>query len=319
MTADLAAPRSHRPPQVEPVPFGPGSLLWDLAGDRRSHLVFLMPTLMQTMHPAIGDALARMPVALTDPWGRLTRSVDSIQLWIYGGEESIREGRRLIELHKPVKGRDIDGRDHSALRPDLWAWVPLSGYPAFLTFCRAFGTPLTPDQERVLYDEIRNLARILGVREQHIPPTVEAYWAYYDDMVTNRLVDHPHVHAVLDGAADPQAPPGTPRVLRPVWRAVAPQLGRRAVWLTYGTFPPEVRDILGIRWTARDERLFRLAGQGIRLAARLTPEFLRYPRMPLLARRLARAEAAGRPTDTLRAQLEEQIALKHGRHTTSVA
>jgi uncharacterized protein (DUF2236 family) len=49
-----SAARSRQ--RVEPVPFGPGSLLWDLAGDRRSTLVFLVPTLMQAMH---GDSVWR--------------------------------------------------------------------------------------------------------------------------------------------------------------------------------------------------------------------------------------------------------------------
>ncbi|MFC4943358.1 oxygenase MpaB family protein [Pseudonocardia sp. GCM10023141] len=305
-------------PQVEPVPFAPGSLLWDLAGEHRGMLVFLMPTLMQAMHPIIGDALSRMPVVLTDPYGRRERSVDSIHLWIYGGAEAVAEGRRLIELHKPVKGRGPDGRDHSALMPEVWSWVPLSAYPAFLMQCEVFGDPLDAADRVRLYAEVQNLARILGVREQHIPPTVEDFWVYYDEMVSTRLVDHPFVHEVLDQLTRVGPPPELPAVLHPLWRAVIPLVGAASRFTVHGTFPPEVRAILGIDWTPRDERLFRLLGQAVRYAVRLSPEWLRYPATPRLARRLARAEAGGRPTAALRRRLAQRVGVLHGRHTTSL-
>jgi uncharacterized protein (DUF2236 family) len=314
--------RPERPatgrPRVAAEPFGPGSLLWDLAGDHRVNLVFLMPTLMQAMHPVIGDALRRIPVTTTDPWGRRTRSLDSIQLWVYGGPAALAEGRRLLDLHKPVRGRDTDGRDRSALSPDLWAWVVLSGYPGFLTQCRVFGEPLGPAGERRLYAEMQNLARILGVRERHIPPTVAEFWDYYAEMVGTRLTDHPHVHRVLAVARRPMPPPGLPGPLAPLWRALAPAIGRPAVWLVHGTFPPEVRRILGVPWSDRDERLFRLTGQVIRRVAKITPEPLRYARLARQARGLARARAAGRPADRWERRLARTEAAMQARQTRSV-
>jgi uncharacterized protein (DUF2236 family) len=309
---------SSRCPQVEPRPFGPGDLLWDLAGEYRTHLVFLMPTLMQTMHPIIGDALARMPVAINDPYGRFERSTDSIHLWVYGGEAANEERRRLIELHTAVKGRDVDGREYSALKPDIWAWVPLSAYPAFLTLCRVFGEPLSDSDVQRLYAEVQNLARILGVREQHIPPTTEAYWDYYHDMVHNRLVNHPYVHAVLRKGRRLSPPPGLPRLLLPLWTLIRPGLGAAAMWLTHGTFPPEMRAILEIHWSARDERMFLAVGQVIRRLAQVAPERLRYPVMPRLARAIARAEAAGQPTAALRDRLDSHLALVASRNTKSL-
>jgi uncharacterized protein (DUF2236 family) len=316
----MAAPTSSaaRSRPAEPVPFGPGSLLWDLTGDRRSTLVFLMPTLMQAMHPVIGDALTGRPVAITDPWGRLTRSLDSIHLWIYGGDEAIAEARRLIELHKPVRGRDTSGRERSALSPEVWAWVVLSGYPAYLTLCEVFGEPLSPPDRQRLYGEIRNLARVLGVSDRHIPPTTEDFWAYYHAMIATRLVDHPYVHRVLAAGRTIPAPPGLPRAVHPLWHAAWPPLGRLGVWITHGTFPPEVRDILGIAWSDRDQQAFHLLGQAVRYAFRYAPEAVRYPATPRLARRLARARATGQPTAALRSQLAARIAHLHARNTKTL-
>lgn len=301
--------------QVAPRSFGPGDLLWDLAGEFRSNLVFLMPTLMQTMHPAIGDALSRRPVATADPFGRRERSVDSIHLWVYGGRAAHAERRRLIELHAGVRGRDAAGREQSALKPELWAWVPLSAYPAFLTQCRVFGEPLSAADEQRLYSEVQNLARILGVREQHIPATTEAYWDYYRDMVQHRLVNHPYVHDVLRRGRHLPSPPGLPAALMPAWTLTRPAIGAAAMWLTHGTFPPEVREILGIGWSRRDERLFLAVGQVIRGVARIIPERWRYPRMPRLARAIARAELAGLPVAELQHQLDRHLALIASRNT----
>jgi len=310
--------RSSRCPQVEPRPFGPGDLLWDLAGDYRTYLVFLTPTLMQTMHPIIGDALARMPVAIDDPYGRFERSTDSIHLWVYGGEAANQERRRLIELHTAVKGRDVDGREYSALKPEVWAWVPLSGYLAFLTLCRVFGQPLSQVDTERLYDEFKNLARILGVREQYIPATTEAYWDYHHDMVENRLVNHPHVHNVLRRGRRLPPPPFLPRALAPLWALIRPGLGTVTTWLTHGTFPPEMRAILEIHWTAGDERMFLAVGQLIRRLVQIAPERLRYPVMPRLARAIARAGAAGRPTAALQDKLNRHLALVESRNTKSL-
>jgi uncharacterized protein (DUF2236 family) len=318
MTGSPESSQVGRGRRAAAEPFGPGSLLWELTGDHRGNLVLLTPALMQVMHPVIGDALSRMPVATTDPWGRRTRSLDSIRLWVYGGPGALAEGRRLAELHRPVRGRDTDGRDYSALNPEVWAWVVLSAYPGFLTQCRVFGEPLGPAGERRLYAEMQNLARILGVRERHIPSTVPDFWAYYDAMVATRLVNHPYVHQVLAVTRRPPPPPGLPGPLVPLWRALAPALGEPAVWLVHGTLPPEVRGILGVAWSPLDERVFRLVGQAVRHAARLSPERLRYAQMPRLARELARATASGRPEARCRRQLARCEARMRARQTRTL-
>jgi uncharacterized protein (DUF2236 family) len=312
-------PTGARRARVEPVPFGPGSLVWELAGDRRGNLVLAMPLLMQAMHPVINDALKRHSVALTDPYGRRTRSIDSIHLWIYGGQSGLAEGRRLIELHKPVKGKDTNGRDYSALSPQPWAWVPLSAYPAFLTQCRLFGEPLDQAGQERLYAEIQNLCRIFGVRERHIPPTVPAFWDYYEAMVATRLADDSYIHQILDLIAVPPPPPWLPAPMQPLWHAATALPGRGQAWITRGVFPPQIRAILGLTWTARDERRLCLLGQFIRLTARLAPERVRYAPMPLHARRLARAQARGRRTAGHERRLAAWETRIRARQTSSLA
>src|SRR3954447_13571437 len=111
---------------MEPQPLGPGSMLWDGTGDHRMLLVLGGALVMQVMHPQIGAAVGHQSVYRTDPWGRLTRSLTSLQLWVYGGPEAIKEGRRLRELNKPISGVDDQGRRSPALSPEPYAWVFLS-------------------------------------------------------------------------------------------------------------------------------------------------------------------------------------------------
>ncbi|MGW4402828.1 oxygenase MpaB family protein [Nonomuraea sp. NPDC004702] len=67
-------------------PFGPGSMHWDTAGEYRNLLVAGSALVLQTMHPAVGAAVAEHSTYKDDPWGRLNRTLASVQKWVYGGE-----------------------------------------------------------------------------------------------------------------------------------------------------------------------------------------------------------------------------------------
>ena len=59
-----------------------------------------------------------------------------------------------------------------------------------------------------------------------------------------------------------------------------PQNQKLFMWLTTGFYDEPIREILGLEWTDKDERRFRLVGQGINLVMhKLLPKrALRHPR-----------------------------------------
>ncbi|GAB2936527.1 oxygenase MpaB family protein [Nonomuraea fastidiosa] len=145
---------------MDVVPFGPGSMHWDTAGEYRNLLVAGSALVLQIMHPAVGAAVAEHSTYRQDPWGRLQRTLISVQKWVYGGAEGPAEGRRLRRLHAPIGGVDARGRRYHALNGEAWAWVHLTLFERFIALNRYFGTPYTEEQQRRFYEESRQLAAI---------------------------------------------------------------------------------------------------------------------------------------------------------------
>ncbi|MEU6730682.1 oxygenase MpaB family protein [Nonomuraea wenchangensis] len=272
-------------------PFGPGSMHWETAGEYRNLLVAGSALVLQTMHPAVGAAVAEHSTYKSDPWGRLNRTLESVQTWVYGGAAGPAEGRRLRELHRTISGVDEHGRPYHALNAEAWAWVHLTLFERFVALNRHFGTPLTGAEQRRLYEESRQLGRMLRVPERELPADLDDYWRYFDRMVAERLEPHPTALDVLSAMRGTPAPPGLPAPLRRLWTPVGAGAGEFSHFVTVGTLPPAVRDKLGLRWTVRDERRLRRVGQAVAALTPRLPERLRYMPIAYRARRAARAAA----------------------------
>ncbi|MET9385867.1 oxygenase MpaB family protein [Streptomyces sp. NPDC002928] len=275
---------------AEAVPLAPGSLLWDITGDIR--ILFSLPAAMvlQVAHPAVGAGVDDHSVFRTDPWGRLERSLTSLQLWVYGGDRALEEGRRLRKLHQAISGTDAHGRPYHALTPAHYAWVHATAYPIFLRTARYLSHPL---DERRLYDELLQLGDVLGITRHDMPKTPEEYWPYFDRMVRGELELTVVVAELLDPRRPIPPPPGAHALLRRIWPVLCPPLAHLHVFVTTGLLPPTVRDRLGLPWTACDERRLRHLCAAVRTLLPLLPERLRYLPLAREARRAARH--AGRP------------------------
>lgn len=270
-------------------PFGPGSLLWEMMGDQRFLLVFPGALVMQVMHPAIGSAVGEFSMYRTDPWGRAVRSIDSVMLWVYGGGAALAEGRRLRKLHKPIKGIDNHGAPYQANAAEPFGWVHATGYERLVTFARLFATPLSITEQDRLYDEHLQLGAILQIPAAQMPGSRTAYWEYFDTMVRTRLEDHPTAQDVLATMQqNVLPPPAIPAPLRRLWPPVGHSAGRFGHWLTVATFPPEIRDLLGLEWSATDQRRLDRFAAAVRTIAPRLPDRVRYHPYAHGARRLHR-------------------------------
>ncbi|MFJ3670418.1 oxygenase MpaB family protein [Streptomyces sp. NPDC090106] len=270
-----------------PEPFAPGSILWDIAGDVRLLLSLPAALVLQVAHPAVGAGVDDHSVFRTDPWGRAQRSLGSLQLWVYGGEQAREEGLRLRQLHKGISGIDTRGRSYHALAPAYYAWVHATAYPGFLRAARYLSDPLDDAEERRLYDELLRLGDILGINRRDMPRTPEEFWPYFDTMVSEELEPTVVVRELLDPRRRIALPPGAPALLRLLWPVLRPPLGRLHVFVTIGLLPPVARAWLGLPWTRRDERRLRRFGAVVRTLVPLLPERLRYLPLAYRARRAA--------------------------------
>lgn len=121
---------SQRAGPPEPVPFQPGSLLWDTIGLRTSVLAANSAFILQVMHPSIGTVVDQRSRSRVDPVGRAARSFASVQTWVYGGQAVIEEDLRLREMHKPLSAVDEEERPRCCVRSRCRPAGRAAGWPA---------------------------------------------------------------------------------------------------------------------------------------------------------------------------------------------
>ncbi|MFJ5810520.1 oxygenase MpaB family protein [Streptomyces sp. NPDC093093] len=289
--ASPAGPTADRRPDPEPP--APGGVLWTIAGDVRALLMLPAAFTMQVAHPAIGAGVDQYSVFRTDPWGRGERSLRSVQLWVYGGDEAAAEGRRVRRLHKEIQGTDTRGRRYHSLDPTCYSWVHATGFPVYLYAGRYLLRRFTPAQERQLYREWLQVGRILGIHDRDMPQTIEEYWVYYHRMLAEEIESTPVARELV--ATDvplPRPEGGSPAVrllLRLTWPVLRAVFLRFRAFVTAGYMPPEARAAVGLEWTPAQERRLRRFSTAVRLLVPLLPERLRY--LPLAREARARRRA----------------------------
>lgn len=270
--------------QVELVP--PDSLMGRLAGQWTYLPMNGAAFMMQGMHPVIGDVTQRYSVALTDPAGRAVRSLDSVQQWVFGGQEAIAEGNRLRRLHQPLQMTDAEGKHISALNPEAYAWVIATAYATTVTAAPLLlGRPFTEDELDELWRDTLRVAQIVQVPMNHFPATREEYADYFKKMVSERLVAHPYIMEILGEMRRGQVPPSLPAPVRWGLRKALGPMFRATYLTTIGVMEPEVRDILGVSWTPQDQRKLERTWRVIRAAYRVLPERITYTPLAYHARR----------------------------------
>ncbi|MGW1010736.1 oxygenase MpaB family protein [Streptomyces termitum] len=276
----------------EPLPPPVGGVLWSVAGDVRALLMLPAALTMQVAHPAIGAGVDEHSVFRTDPWGRGERSLRSVQLWVYGGDEAAAEGRRLRRLHRDIQGTDAHGRRYHALTPAYYAWVHATGYPVYRHGLALLHRPLTDAQDRRLYAEWLQVGRILGIHDRDMPQTVEEFWPYYRKVLAEELEANAVVRELIDPDAPVPAPDRGPLLLRlalrPLWPLLRRPFQEARAFLTTGLMPPDARAALGLEWTPEQERRLRRLARALRLVVPVLPERLRYLPLAREARKAAR-------------------------------
>jgi uncharacterized protein (DUF2236 family) len=243
--------------ELREVLVGPDSVSWSVASDIRLYAVMLYPLLLQVAHPTVDAGVRDYSDFEQRPWDRLLRSLDWVNLLVYGGDHAALAGRRLRAIHKGFRGTREDGRRYYALEPEAYAWVHATLLESYVTGHAHFGRPMTDERLERFYDEYRTLGRLAGVREGDLPDDWASFHAYFDDVCERRLVRTPSVDRVLRSVSHPASPPPLPRW---AWRvaSIPPQ---RLLWLGgIGLMPASLRERLGIPWSARDERAFQRLG-----------------------------------------------------------
>jgi uncharacterized protein (DUF2236 family) len=253
----------------------PGSVTWRIAGDGRLLAGAGYALLLQVAHPVVGAGVAQHSDYRNDPWGRLWRTLDYVNLTIFGGPEAAAEiGRRTREMHKRIKGVRPDGERYHALEPEAFAWVHATLAHSILRSHELFGVrPSAWERER-FYADWRRVGRLIGVRERDLPAGLGAFNRYFDAMVDDVLVDNETVHGVLETLVKP-ARPDVPLLPEGAWKVLRVPAARGGLIVTSGMLGPKLRARFGLPWTRSDAVQFNAIAAASRASGPVLPRRLR--------------------------------------------
>ncbi|MGV9415664.1 oxygenase MpaB family protein [Nocardia sp. NPDC003693] len=281
--------------------FTPGTRMWEDTGLITFSLTAGSAFLLQTMEPSIAAVVDEHSSFRTDALGRAARSVASVMMWIYGGEEALAEAERLRSMHATLNSTDDRGRKHQALASGPWAWVLHTAVHAFVEGNKYFSdNKLTAAEKESYYREVVQLMRNFSVAPKEIPATYAEWEPWFYDQVENHLEATNVAYDYLRVIRTLAPPKQVPAVLHPLWNVAATPLGKMQYFFTVGTTPENVRAKLGLTWTESDERKLRALGWVIGRTIPHLPERVRYFPIAYEARRVERDRARLRKMINLR-------------------
>lgn len=261
--------------QAKALTLGPESASWRYTSDIRGFFGAGYALLLQTAHPTISAGVRDHSNYKNEPWQRLFRTLDYVNLTIYGGEDAVEVTRRLREMHKRIKGTNPDGTKYHALEPEAYAWVQATLVRAVIDVNERFVGTMTPAEHEQVYQEWLGLARLLGVRQGDLPERYADFGAYFDRMVEQKLTLTESAVDVLDSLRRPARPWFLPRWTEWLWRVLIMPAAYVLTLTTTGMLPPVVRARLGLKWTPGKERQFRAIGAMSRALTPVLPRRLK--------------------------------------------
>ena len=279
---------------VDGLPLGPTSLTWRLFADKRMALLGPRAAVLQNMLPALGQGVQDHSVWFAETLARLERSIPPIFETVYGADP-VATGHRVRDFHADIKGtlpETLGGGRYSALNPETYYWAHATFMEHMVTAADTFIRPLSlAEKDQVVAESVTWFARY-GVSARSVPRTWTEFEAYWDRMLSERLVRH-RTAAYGVGYAT-KGWPRPDRVPRPLWWLVRRPLDAVSSLLTIGGLPAPAREVLGLPWSEARERRYRRLARAVR---GLDPLLRRLPRSvthhPIAARAFAR-ETGGR-------------------------
>jgi len=202
--------------------------------------------LLQVAHPLVAVGVADHSDYHRDLWQRLARTLRALYLIAFGTrEEAERAGAAVQAVHAHVHGRTAlplgpfpAGTQYSAKDPELQLWVHATLVYASLSIYQRSERQLSPAEQERYYGEMALVAQLFGTPAEVIPPTLAAFWDYFDAQVASPVITVTPIAAEIAGVILDAPLPRALRLFAPAHRlATAAQL------------PPRLRDEYGLRWT----------------------------------------------------------------------
>jgi uncharacterized protein (DUF2236 family) len=275
----------------------PSSTTLRIAGDGRLMAGAGYALMLQVAHPVVSAGVAEHSNFQQDPYGRLIRTLDYVNVSVFGGDAAAAAmGSRTREMHKRIKGVMPDGSHYHSLEPGPFAWVHATLVHSILKVSSRFGTRPTEWERETVYQDWREIGEHIGVRPRDLPETYRDFIAYVRQMEREALFPTESVQTVLRTMKSP-IPPELPYLGDGTWRVARWPAARVLRLTTLGLLGPVVRQRLGLPWSQADRLQFETIAAANRAAGPLLPQaakqfgptYLRYRRPALERQGLALA------------------------------
>jgi uncharacterized protein (DUF2236 family) len=149
--------------------------------------------LMQAAHPVAFAGFFAHTTSLDDPWARLRRTAEVMDLVAWGpAEEAERACARVRHIHSKIRGTipaDAGpwpaGTPYAADDPELLLWVLATLMDSASLAYSRYVRRLEPDELEALWADYRVVGRLFGLADGDMPEDHAAFRAYMHEMLTS--------------------------------------------------------------------------------------------------------------------------------------
>src|SRR4051794_17883296 len=135
--------------------------------------------LMQAVHPVAFAGFFAHTGALDEPYERLSRTAEVMDLIAFGDPRAAeRATRRVRAMHSRVRGVLSDGRPYAADDPALLLWVLAVLADSALVVYGRYVRSLSRDERDRYWRDQRAVGRLFGLRDEDMPADIEGFDAY---------------------------------------------------------------------------------------------------------------------------------------------
>jgi uncharacterized protein (DUF2236 family) len=222
--------------------------------------------LMQLAHPQVAAGVAEHSRFQEDPLARLYRTMSAMWSIVFD-ERSQAAGalERVATIHKKVRGAVsrsepvLAGEPYDAMDPELLLWVHVTLIDSAMVAYHRFVMPMTQADRATYYGDSKTLASLFGIRNEIIPPSLEAFEAYLSRMLLGDAITvGPTAKNLAHDVLYPR-----PWIFKPG--------GPLFRFITAGLLPERLRAAYDLNWNPRQETTLAFLAGAMRAALPLLP------------------------------------------------
>jgi uncharacterized protein (DUF2236 family) len=229
--------------------------------------------LMQVAHPLIAAGVAAHSRFQQAPLARLTRTLELMLTIAFGdGRTALAAVHAIERVHRRVRGRlaaDVGpfprGTPYDAADPELQLWVHATLVDSALVAYERFVGPLGARARAAYYAESMRTARLFGIPDRMIPPTLGEFRRYLRRTIASDVLT---VGADGRGIAAAILRPPLPPGLQHAFRA--------SNLVTVGLLPAPLRRRYALGWSSLQQLALDAVAAGVRTTLPIVPGIVRF-------------------------------------------